>query len=314
VHDIPPCGGTPRNVSHGVERRKFYKRSDPRLIGFTAAPSTSLVSERRLGLIASPFLRDRSDLGLILPGSSLLQSSFARCPGPRSAFRPHASTTCPWVSSLIAASRTRVYFSRRIPAPRCRSVLSLSQALDGFLRALARGLISSRSHVQGCLFRGFSLAAATLPHREELAPLPLSRPRSPTAKSAPTRSSLGFEAFIRVEARCFSTVMHRTAARSPPGSCSSRSSAPRAGSGLPVASALAVTACSFRFRARCPQPTSASFARGSVGSSPLQPPCSSFWAVRSAYLERAHRRVAVLSHVARFRGHDAFAPRPLSRP
>jgi hypothetical protein len=64
-----------------------------------------------------------------------------------------------------------------------RSVLRLSQPLDGFFRSRARRLIPSRCHVQGLSRSGaFSPCAATLPHREEPAPLPLLR-RSLTAVS-----------------------------------------------------------------------------------------------------------------------------------
>jgi hypothetical protein len=58
--------------------------------------------------------------------------------------------------------------------PTASSALRLSQPLDGLLHLRLRGPVPSHSHVQGLLFRGFSLRAATFPHREEIPPCRLS--------------------------------------------------------------------------------------------------------------------------------------------
>jgi len=63
------------------------------------------------------------------------------CPRPESAsFR---------VSSLYATSTARVHLPPGDPSPELWSVLGVSHALDGLLRALPCGSISPRSHVQG---------------------------------------------------------------------------------------------------------------------------------------------------------------------
>jgi hypothetical protein len=77
-----------------------------------------------------------------------------------------------------------------LPRSPLRSVLGRSQPLDGFLRDRARGLVSSRSHVQDHhRSGGFSLDAAALSRRQRLAPLPLLRARSPVARLPPARTS-----------------------------------------------------------------------------------------------------------------------------
>jgi hypothetical protein len=65
----------------------------------------------------------------------------------------------PRFPSLFATSHTRSNFTRRLTQSRLRSVLRFSQPLDGFLRARARRLISSRCHVQGSICSRASLPA-----------------------------------------------------------------------------------------------------------------------------------------------------------
>jgi hypothetical protein len=94
---------------------------------------------------------------LTIPAQNLSISSFT-CLGfrPSSRHHEHAATDRE-VSQNLATVRPR-----------------LSQPLDGFIRAFARRLISSRCHVQGSFCsRGFSPRAATLPHRKKFSPLPL---------------------------------------------------------------------------------------------------------------------------------------------
>jgi hypothetical protein len=62
----------------------------------------------------------------------------------------------------------------RLPKVSLRSVLRLSQPLDGLLRPKAsRACFIPLPRPGSILFRGFSLRAATLPHRKEPAPMPL---------------------------------------------------------------------------------------------------------------------------------------------
>jgi hypothetical protein len=63
------------------------------------------------------------------------------------------------------------------PKPPLRSVLRLSQPLDGLLRETSHRLVSSGSHVQGSHpFRGFSPRAAFLPSSGRAAPLSFPAP------------------------------------------------------------------------------------------------------------------------------------------
>jgi hypothetical protein len=128
---------------------------------------------------AVPSLRLKNEL--ILPCATPLQSSFVRAPR-RSPCDARLHLPVGFVPSSRHHSKAATIFRGASHAP-LRSVLRLSQPLDGFFRSRARGLISSRSHVQGPLsFRGFSPAAATLPHRKEPSSMPLlhrcSYPRS----------------------------------------------------------------------------------------------------------------------------------------
>jgi hypothetical protein len=65
----------------------------------------------------------------------------------------------PRFPSLFATSHARSNFTRRLSQSRLRSVLRFSQPLDGFLRARARRLVSSRCHVQGSICSRASLPA-----------------------------------------------------------------------------------------------------------------------------------------------------------
>jgi hypothetical protein len=101
-----------------------------------------------------------------------LRSSFSGAPRPDPARRDTRVSNhdrrplLPRISSLIATSPAASTIpcpdtdTRGFQAP-LRSVLGLSQPLDGFLRHRLRGLVSSRSHVQGSSpSRGFSRLAA----------------------------------------------------------------------------------------------------------------------------------------------------------
>jgi hypothetical protein len=87
--------------------------------------------------------------------------------------------------------------------PSLRAVLELSQLLDGLLRTHARGLVSSRSRVQGSsTFRGFDpsrsasrLVAGRYPHAVDARLLAV--PCGPTA----TLERLDFEALFRARTR-----------------------------------------------------------------------------------------------------------------
>jgi hypothetical protein len=126
-------------------------RLDLRLIGFAAATASEAVSILDLGLSI------RRPLVHVGPGSSfhalaLLQSTFVRTPAPRLSTK----STPTRVPSLIAASPMSVHFTRGLPRPRYvppSGFLSLSTACSA---PRLRGLVPSRSHVQGSSRSGAS--------------------------------------------------------------------------------------------------------------------------------------------------------------
>jgi hypothetical protein len=115
----------------------------------------------------------------------------------------------------IRSSPTRGFVPHRdITAPRplvqvhpkrlLRSVLRLSQPLDGLLRSPAGELVPSRRHVQGSLpSKGFSPRAAFLSSSERVTPMPfrpclltdrsqLPLPRAPASRLCSTRGSVAY--------------------------------------------------------------------------------------------------------------------------
>jgi hypothetical protein len=83
------------------------------------------------------------------------------------------SFTCLGFVPLRDFTLARPLFAR-LPKVSLRSVLRLSQPLDGLLRPKAsRAYFIPLPRPGSILFRGFSRRAATLPHRKEPAPMPL---------------------------------------------------------------------------------------------------------------------------------------------
>jgi hypothetical protein len=131
--------------------------SGPRVIGFPAAPPLRCFHlGGRLSVRPSPGtlrLRVHSLVRRVLFGVSSASSRAGRfrpalsCQG----FFPLRGTTGGVPFSVFAF---RLVPSAGLPDPR-GSVLRLSQPLDGLLRLRFRGLVSSRSHVQGSSVQGF---------------------------------------------------------------------------------------------------------------------------------------------------------------
>jgi hypothetical protein len=152
---------------------------------------------------------------------SLMRRLF-RVPSPLLPARDLSVRASPaWVSPLFATSRTRSHHSRGFPHPALFHP-RLSQPLDGLLRTSARGLISSRCHVQGSFCPGASLPAqppflvgrslppcrcCTVAHSPALAFASTDR--------LPRAVPLGFEASIRARPRSASPVIHLARSRSP---------------------------------------------------------------------------------------------------
>jgi hypothetical protein len=152
-------------------------RIDPRLIGFTAHRFRGPLSKPTLATSSIRRSLDPIRIELILPRATPLQSPFVRAPR-RSPCDARLHLPLGFVPSSRHHSRAATNLRGASHAP-LRSVLRLSQPLDGLFRARACGLIPSRSHVQGPLsFRGFSPVAATHSHRMEPASLPLFHRRS----------------------------------------------------------------------------------------------------------------------------------------
>jgi hypothetical protein len=118
--------------------------------------------------------------------SSVLSDRAHLPPGPV----PHRDITC---AQPLA---------REAPSLTLRSALRLSQPLDGLLRTHARGLVSSRCHVQGSARSRASLSAQP-PCLVDRSLPPCRLLRATLARLAPaaTRTNLDFEASIRAKMR-----------------------------------------------------------------------------------------------------------------
>lgn len=115
-----------------------------------------------------------------------------------------------------------------VPKSPLRSVPRHSQPLDGFLRAAARRLVSSRSRAQDHFpCRGFSLRTAVLLPQKAVPPCRSNKVRSP-ASGLPRTKLADFEALLRTEPRAVGSGVSLPDSRSPHRDpCSSRCSSRR---------------------------------------------------------------------------------------
>jgi hypothetical protein len=114
----------------------------------------------------------------------------------------HVHKTC-----CVQQARMRPPYARPSQAS-LRSVLRLSQPLDGLHRASAGELVSSHRHVQGFKpSRGFSLRAATLPRQKSLAPLSLKLRSLTDRNRLPQTKPRDFEAFLHTKMRSSGLVL-----------------------------------------------------------------------------------------------------------
>jgi len=169
----------PRVPSREVVRTaELYVPVDPRTIRFLSRRPALRVSSSSQRLSRPTVLRPFRD-GFILS-----------CPRPSSEFLRQSSrptlqpTLTVRVSSLFAASIAGVHSHGSYPLP-LRSVLRFSQPLDGFLHHRPCGPVSSRSHVQGFSVQGFLPPRSRAGSSPVVAPLPLSRVRSPYPRRKP---------------------------------------------------------------------------------------------------------------------------------
>jgi len=134
---------------------------------------------------ALPSLFPCSRLALRFPTVSqngLLWVILRRSTPPQSSFTSNTARDLSNASSTYPGSRPSRDVTgahprtAKFPAS-LRSVLGLSQPLDGLLRSPARRLVSSRCHVQDPPVRGPPPAQPLLPRRKPRAPLPLLPPR-----------------------------------------------------------------------------------------------------------------------------------------
>jgi hypothetical protein len=198
----------------------------------------------------------------------------ARVRTPRSAPHPGWASRpelhLPGFSALFATSPARSHFSRGFPAPATirPQVFATSRRFHSAL-GLA-GLFHPAATSRVLPFRGFSPRAATLPHREELAPRPfLPGRRSPVRAGchvAPAPASRPPSARGRVQS---TGVIHIRARRSPP-----RVPSPpgfdlsRTAAAYLRPNALDVPPARLRFRARAPAASPASSGRLPHGRPP----------------------------------------------
>jgi hypothetical protein len=144
--------------------------------GFPAAPHRRVVSDAMVGC------PDDRPPPLSKQVHSLVRSVPFGVSSPVSRVTPFEVT--PSCRGFRPSSRRYPVESTGAGDPRLplRSVLRFSRPLDGLLHHRYRGLVSSRSHVQGSPFRGFSHSAASPSRRRRLPPCPLPCARSPVAR------------------------------------------------------------------------------------------------------------------------------------
>lgn len=170
-------------------------RIDSRLIGFTAHREACLFQSSLGRYVRSAVHPIRLKIGLILPRATPLQSAFVRRSSPI-ILRCQLHLSLGFVPSSRHHSCAATFFRGASQAP-LRSVLRLSQPHDGFFRARARRLISSRCHVQGPLsFRGL-LSRRSHPSSSEGAFLHAvaASPLVPTVRLSPARLSVHVRRF-----------------------------------------------------------------------------------------------------------------------
>jgi hypothetical protein len=138
-------------------------RAGPRIIGFPRCASTPL-SGVPVAFPSRPSPVSR-EAGSFPRASCPLRSLFAFLPAPP--FR--SAPSCPGVSSLFAASPEASTFAGDPNHP-LRSAHRFSQPRDGLLRFRLRGLVSSRSHVQGFRSGSWSRPAAAPTRRRPCLP------------------------------------------------------------------------------------------------------------------------------------------------
>jgi len=192
---------------------------DSQLIGFTAIAGPTSFKVRACDVSNHRSLdpvRDRAHSPTRRSSSELLHPFTTPLIFRRPAHLPLGS-----FPSSRHRMRAATFFREASHAP-LRSARRFSQPLGGFFRSHVRGLIPSRSHVQGSSsFRGFSPVAAVLLFQKAPSSLSLLHRRS-SARSdfhrlelRPRTMPLDFEAFIRAGPRSSGLVIHLAQGRSP---------------------------------------------------------------------------------------------------
>jgi len=113
----------------------------------------------------------------------------------------------------------RVHNSRGVPIPRSVPSSGFRCLSTVYSASWLHQLVSSGSHVQDFLSRGFSLRAATLPHQEELPSCRSASVDFPSSVRRPApysiRGRLDSKAFLRSKMRASGLVFSRPSRRSP---------------------------------------------------------------------------------------------------
>jgi len=102
--------------------------------------------------------------------------------------------------SLFATSTRRIVSGRLPDLP--PSVLGVSHTLDGLIRPWSCGFISPHSHVQGSLFRGYSLRRSLVASRQLVALTSLSAVRYWQLPTSSAFHRPALRALIRAGVRC----------------------------------------------------------------------------------------------------------------
>jgi len=193
-----------RSSLGSLQRRALSPVSKPGFLDFCSAcrPPASVTMRAHPSLMRLLFRVP----SLNIPAQNLSISSFT-CLGFRPSSRHHdRAATDREASQGLATVRPR-----------------LSQPLDGFIRALARRLVSSRCHVQGSICSRASLPAQPLSLIGRSLPpcrcciVARAAPSTFAEVTAlPRAMPLGFEAFLRTRPRSTSPVIHLARSRSLP--------------------------------------------------------------------------------------------------
>jgi len=174
-----------------------------------------LICDRVVGLSGSPLPASTSTFlpdSAVFSSTTVPHSTCAKWVHPLYGFAPLQSTSVP--QSTPSPKTGSAFLGVAIPlrdinqAHRCSrllnpppSVLGVSHTLDGLIRPWSCGFISPHSHVQGSLFRGYSLRRSLVAFRQLVALSSLSAVRYWQLPTSSTSHRPALRALIRAGVR-----------------------------------------------------------------------------------------------------------------